>query len=72
MEVINEGDGSEVTVRLERDELLAVNNALNEVLHGPDAIEDWEFHMRMGVEPSEARALLRVIGDAFERLRQGH
>ncbi len=72
MEVIDEGDGSDVTVRLQRDGLLAVNNALNDVLHGPDAIEDWEFHTRMGVEPTEARALLKAVGDAFERLRRGH
>jgi hypothetical protein len=60
-----------VVVRVRRDELLAVNNALNEVLNGPDSIEDREFHSRMGVETAEARALLTAIGAAFERLEQG-
>jgi len=71
MEVIDQGDGDNVTLRLQRDELLAVNNALNEVLNGPDSIEAWEFHTRMGVEPSEARSLLKAVGAAFERLRRG-
>ena len=71
MEVIDQSNGDSVAVRLQRDELLAVNNALNEVLNGPDAIEDREFHTRMGVEPAEARALLKAVGAAFERLRRG-
>lgn len=44
MEVINQSGRQSVTVRLQRDELLAVNNALNEVLHGPEAIDREEFH----------------------------
>jgi hypothetical protein len=63
-------DNQEVTLRLQRDELVAVNNALNEVLNGPDSIEDWEFHTRMGVEPDEARALLAAVSTAFERLKR--
>src|SRR5918998_3250010 len=31
------------------DDVLAVVNALNEVLNGPSAIDDWEFHLRIGV-----------------------
>ncbi|SFH91171.1 hypothetical protein SAMN05216561_103118 [Nocardioides psychrotolerans] len=27
-----------------RDEMVWMNNALNEVIGGPEAIEDWEFH----------------------------
>jgi hypothetical protein len=71
MEVIDEDNGDSVTVRLQRDELLAVNNALNEVLNGPDSIEDWEFHTRMSVGPAEARALLKAVGAALERLQRG-
>lgn len=70
MEVIDQGNGESVTVRLQRDEVLAVNNALNEVLNGPDSIEDWEFHTRMGVEPAEARALLKAVGATFARLQR--
>lgn len=43
-----------MTVEFSRDELRALNNALNEVLHGPDAIEEWEFGTRMGVTREEA------------------
>jgi hypothetical protein len=42
-------------------ELLAINNALNEVCHGPELIEEPEFHTRMGVERREAEALLNQI-----------
>ena len=45
-----------------RDELVALNNALNEVLNGPDAIEEWEFHLRMGITMQEGERLLEKIG----------
>lgn len=35
---------------LGEDERLAICSALNEVLHGPDAVERWEFHTRIGVD----------------------
>ena len=35
-------------VDLSRNELVAICNALNEVLRGPQRIEDWEFHARIG------------------------
>lgn len=44
-----------------RDELVWINNALAEVLGGPEAIEDWEFHTRIGGERDEVRALLQRI-----------
>lgn len=44
-----------------REELVAINNALNEILHGPDAIEEWEFHARMGITKDEGERLLRKI-----------
>jgi hypothetical protein len=50
-----------ITLQLSRVELLALNNALNEVCNGPAAIEQWEFHMRMGVELDVARTLLRRL-----------
>lgn len=71
MQVIDHSHDDSVTVRLQRNELLALNNALNEVLNGPDSIEEWEFHTRMGVEKSKARALLKAVGAAFERLQPG-
>ena len=44
---------------LSRADIRVLRQALNEVLNGPEAIEDWEFGTRMGVTPGEARALLQ-------------
>ncbi len=52
------GDGFQLLVN--RRELTAMNNALNEVLH---ALHIEEFHTRMGVSRDEAEALLRRLGD---------
>jgi hypothetical protein len=55
-------DSRTVTVELTQDELVALNNALNEVCNGPDAIEDWEFSTRLAVERTEAEDLLTAVG----------
>ena len=55
-----------VTIELTRDELGTISNALNEVCHGPEAIEDWESSTRMGVERSEAQRLLAALTVAYE------
>ena len=47
---------------LSKDELVLVSNALNEVLHGPDAIEECEFQTRLGVDRQRATELLARIG----------
>lgn len=60
MRVLNENEAL-VTLELTRDELVAIGNALNEVCHGPDAIEEWEFHARMGVTRAEAKATLAAL-----------
>jgi hypothetical protein len=60
MEIVR-SDALGATVELTRNELLALNGALNEVCHGPDAIEDWEFQTRMSVERQEAKKLLAEI-----------
>jgi hypothetical protein len=60
MELI-EANGETVVVRLSHDEIGTLNNALNEILNGPDAIDEWEFHTRVGVTPDEARSLLRAL-----------
>jgi hypothetical protein len=49
---------------LSEDDLTAIVNALNEVLHGPEAIEDWEFSSRVGVSRSAARQTLRRIAQS--------
>jgi hypothetical protein len=41
-----------------------VINALNEVLNGSDAVEEWKFRSRLGVSRQEAFPLLeRLRGD---------
>lgn len=40
-------------------ELILVNNALNEILNGPCAIEEWEFETRTGASRS---TLLELLG----------
>lgn len=53
-----------------RDELLWVNNALNEVLNGPGAIEEWEFHTRMGGERDQVQALLHKVSEQLDSPRR--
>jgi hypothetical protein len=55
-------------VELSRREVVAISNALNEVLRGPQRIENWEFHARIGcsrpkTDDLQAR-LLALLGDA--------
>lgn len=57
-----------LTVRLTRDELAILNNALNEVCHGIDIPE---FSTRIGAEIDEAKALLKQLGDALETTEEG-
>jgi hypothetical protein len=47
-----------VVVELTRSEIVILSNAVNEICHGPDAIEEWEFATRVGATPSAAIALL--------------
>jgi hypothetical protein len=60
-------DESEPTdVALARSELAAAANALNEVLNGPDALEEWEFHARFGASRDDVHALLVRIRDGVD------
>jgi hypothetical protein len=59
-------DSEAVTIRLERSELLLLNNALNEVSNGVD-IPDWEFASRLGQSRLSAQNLLREIGQVLDR-----
>lgn len=52
-------------VELTGEEVRVLRQALNEVLHGPEAIEAWEFEARMGTSPDAARRLMhRLAPDA--------
>lgn len=46
---------------ISREDARIASQALNEVLNGPEAIEDWEFQTRMGVRREEALDLLERI-----------
>jgi hypothetical protein len=62
MDTIESNDDG-VIIRLSRDEVGIANNALNEILHGPEAIEEWEFHTRIGATREEARLLLVAFSE---------
>jgi hypothetical protein len=51
-------------------ELVLLNNALNEICHGPDAIEDWEFHSRTGSNKPEAESLLDQLSKLVDDLKR--
>lgn len=53
--------------KLNIEELLIINNALNEVCHGPAAIPDWEFETRIGVNRAAAKRVLSRIQDALDK-----
>jgi hypothetical protein len=48
-------------------EYFMLNQALNEVTGGPEAIPDWEFNTRMGVTKEEAISVLRCIDRDYIR-----
>ena len=58
-------DVSLPNVELSHDELVTLSNALNEVLHGPDAIEEWEFQTRIGASRDDGNVQpLALVGVA--------
>jgi hypothetical protein len=55
---------------INKDDLLLINNALNEIINGPDAIADYEFQTRTGVEFKEAEKLLKRTGLVLDELNK--
>lgn len=53
-----------------RDELVWINSALSNVLGGPQAIEEWEFHSLIGGTQEEVRTLLAKVSDQIGELRR--
>jgi hypothetical protein len=47
-----------------------ISNALNEVLHGPEAIPEWEFQSRIGGEKLAVEALLTKVSNRMDELLQ--
>lgn len=60
MRLIERNDAG-LAIELTDDELRTVNNALNEILDGPAAIDEPEFHTRVGVTRDEAEQLLASV-----------
>lgn len=52
----------EVVLAATRDELLTLSGAIRETL---EAVEEWEFHTRLGVTREEARALGNQIREVL-------
>jgi hypothetical protein len=46
---------------LSREDLRVLHQGLNEVLHGPEAIEEWEFETRMGTSRTAAIDLMNRV-----------
>jgi hypothetical protein len=53
-----------VLVEISSHEVNLLVNALNEVLHGPEAVEDWEFSTRLGVAKEATESLLQALSTA--------
>jgi hypothetical protein len=53
---------------LSAEDVRIAHQALNEILHGPDAIEDWEFHSRIGVDRAQAIAVLGKLEKIYDEL----
>ena len=54
---------ADVSASFSADEWTLLSNALTEILHGPEAIEEWEFQTRTGVPREKAKALLRRMAE---------
>ncbi len=63
MDTINQNQ-DEIQVRFTVDEVVAISNGLNEAL---ESLEEWEFHVPMGVTRSEAEGLLEAFREITTR-----
>ncbi|MGB6056894.1 MAG: hypothetical protein WBF71_01415 [Microthrixaceae bacterium] len=61
-------DQERVQMDLTESELNVLRNGLSEAL---EALEDWEFSTRMGVERDEARRVRDDLRAAVQRMREG-
>jgi hypothetical protein len=57
MELLNRSS-KKITIELDGAEVILLNNSLNEILNGMNAIDPDEFNARLGVTHSEAKNLL--------------
>ena len=61
-------DGEQVVLSLTREELLLLAGSVNEAI---EAVEDWEFSTRLGVQKDEARALRSSLRAFISELPPG-
>jgi hypothetical protein len=64
-EVERTESGEEITLRLSRDELFLLSGSVNETI---EAIKDWEFSIRLGVDKGAARRLRSDLRGVIARL----
>lgn len=71
MEII-EVTSNAITVKLGPDDVRAISNSLNEMCNGIgwDALNEWDFHARLGVFRWEARAVLRELNRAVRVMKE--
>lgn len=62
---IFEKTGNHSLVRYDRDELMIINNALNEVLNGIDL---FEFETRIGESRGRVEMLLKDVGTLLDEM----
>ncbi len=67
MDVIRSEKGR-ATISLSEQEAITLVNAINEAR---EAVEDWEFQTRVGVEPEEADALRKALKALLVAMRAG-
>jgi hypothetical protein len=56
-------------VPLSEADLALLQTALNEILNGRNAIEEWEFQTRTGLERDDAPQLIKRIGNVLASRR---
>lgn len=63
-------DGATAEMSLTREDLIAINNALNEVCNGMEL--EGEFDTRIGCSLEEARELLRITNTLISKMQSSH
>jgi hypothetical protein len=59
-ELAENGRPAQIVLRLTRAELLLLAGSLNEAI---EAVDDWEFHIRLGADKADARKLRTELAE---------
>ncbi|WP_353112388.1 hypothetical protein [Microbacterium sp.] len=57
----------DVVIVVTRDDLVLLSNAVSEAL---EALEEWEFSIRVGASTAEARAMKAALKDLLDKTRR--